>query len=102
MYAVLRLNTYDPDRLAAGADRVARFDRLHAAQPGFLGSAVVDLGEGRRFHLNLWESAEAAEAGRRALGPAVEELLGPLMAAPSQLVGAGSVVDPGPLGASRG
>jgi hypothetical protein len=98
MYAVLRLNTYDPDRLAAGADRVAEFDRLHGAQPGFLGSAEVDLGDGKRFFLNLWESAEAAEAGRRALGPVVDELLGPLMAAPSQLVGAGPVIDPGPLG----
>ena len=99
MYAVLRLTTYDPERLAAGADRVAEFDRLHSAQPGFLGSAVVDLGGGRRFFLNLWESAAAAEAGRQALGPVVDDLLGPFMAAPSQLLGAGPVIDPGPLGA---
>ena len=99
MYAVLRLTTYDQERLAAGADRVAEFDRLHSAQPGFLGSAVVDLGGGRRFFLNLWESAAAAEAGRQALGPVVDDLLGPLMAAPSQLLGAGPVIEPGPLGA---
>ena len=97
MYAVLRLNTFDPSKLAAGADRVAEFDRLHAARPGFLGSAVVDLGAGRRFTLNLWESEEAAEAGRRVLGPVVERLLVPLMAKPSVLVGAGPVIDPGPL-----
>jgi hypothetical protein len=92
MYAILRINSYDPDALAAGTDRMAEFDRLHATQPGFVGSAVVDLGGGRRFVLNLWDSAEASRAGLRVLAPEVERLLVPLMSAPSQLLGAGPIL----------
>lgn len=92
MYAILRVNTYDPEKLAAAADRTAKFDQLHAAQPGFEGSVGVDLGEGRRFVLNLWDSAEAGRAGQRVLVPQLERLLVPLMSAPSQFVGAGPVV----------
>ncbi len=92
MYAILRLNTYDPEKLAAASDRMGEFDRLHAAQPGFEGSASVDLGEGRRFVLNLWDSVESSQAGQRVLVPHLERLLLPLMSAPSQFIGAGPVV----------
>jgi hypothetical protein len=53
MYAVLRLNSFDPAKLAASGERLEEFDRVHAAQPGYVGSVVVDLGESRRFALNL-------------------------------------------------
>jgi hypothetical protein len=56
MYAVLRLNSFDPDKLATAADRLAEFDGVHAPP---VGSVVVDLGAGRRFALNLWESEQA-------------------------------------------
>ena len=92
MYAILRMNTYDPEKLAAAADRMAEFDRLHAAQPGAEGSIGVDLGEGRRFVLNLWESVEASRAGQRVLVPHLQRLLVPLMSGPSQFLGAGPVV----------
>ena len=92
MYAILRINSYDPDPLAAGTGPPAEFDRLHEAQPGFVGSAVVDLGSGRRFVLNLWDSAEASRTGLRVLAPEVERLLAPLMSAPSQFLGAGAVL----------
>jgi hypothetical protein len=62
MYAVLRLNSFDPDKLAASGERLGEFDKVHAAQPGYIGSVVVDLGEGRRFVLNLWESEEHSAA----------------------------------------
>ena len=45
MYAVLRLNSFDPVKLAVSADRLEEFDKIHAAQPGYVGSVVVDLGE---------------------------------------------------------
>jgi hypothetical protein len=92
MYAVLRLNTFDPVKLAVSADLLEEFDRIHAAQPGFVGSVVVDLGDGRRFALNLWESEQHSAAALQVLGQEVGRLLGTLMAAPSQLIGAGPVL----------
>jgi chromate reductase, NAD(P)H dehydrogenase (quinone) len=92
MYAVLRLNSFDPATLAVSADRLKEFDRIHAAQPGYLGSVVVDLGAGRRFALNLWESEQHSAAAFEVLAPEVTRLLGPLMAGPSQLIGAGPVI----------
>ncbi len=92
MYAVLRINHFDPERLADAGDRVAEFDRLHAAQPGFVGAIVVDLGEGRRFSVNLWESEEHGRAALPVLVPVVDRLLGPLMSGPSEFVGSGPVV----------
>jgi hypothetical protein len=92
MYAILRVNTYDQDELASAADRMAEFDRLHAAQPGAQGSIGVDLGEGRRFVLNLWDDVEASRAGQRVLVPHLQRLLVPLMSGPSQFLGAGPVV----------
>jgi hypothetical protein len=92
MYAVLRLNTFDPVKLAVAADKLEEFDKIHAAQPGYLGSVVVDLGAGRRFALNLWESEQHSAAALQVLGPEVGRLLGPLMAAASQLIGAGQVL----------
>ncbi len=92
MYAVLRVNSYDSGKLAAGQEQLAEFNRIHAAQPGFLGSMTVDLGEGRQFVLNLWDSEEHRVAGLNALGPAVERLVNPLLASPSELIGSGPVV----------
>lgn len=90
--AVLRVNSFDPDKLAADQEQLEEFNRLHAAQPGFLGSVTVDLGEGRQFVLNLWDSEEHRVAGLGALGPAVERLVNPLLARPSELIGFGPVV----------
>jgi hypothetical protein len=92
MYAVLRLNSFDPVKLAVAADRLQEFDKIHAAQPGYVGSVVVNLGAGRRFVLNLWETEQHGAAALQVLGPEVGRLLGPLMAAPSQLIGAGTVL----------
>lgn len=92
MYAVLRLNSFDPDKLAAASDRLGEFDSIHSAQPGYVGSVVVELEGGRRFALNLWESAEHSSAALSILGPAVNRLLGPLMLGPSELIGVGTVI----------
>lgn len=92
MQAVLRINSYDPDKLAAGQQQLAEFNRLHAAQPGFLGSLTVDLGEGRQFVINLWDNEEHRVGGLDALGPVVERLVNPLLAGPSELIGFGPVI----------
>lgn len=92
MQAVLRVNSFAPGRLAAGREQLEEFNRIHAAQPGFLGSMTVDLGEGRQFVLNLWDSDEHRVAGLGALGPAVERLINPLLARPSELIGFGPVI----------
>ena len=92
MYAVLRLNPLDPDKLAGSSDRLAEFDRIHSSQPGYAGSITVDLGAGRRFVVNLWEDEDASEAAFERLIPEVDRLLKPLLSAPSQFVGAGPVV----------
>ena len=92
MYAIARLNTFDPDKLAVAGDSLQQFDETHAAQPGYLGSVVIDLQAGRRLALNLWESEQHATAALAVLGPEVGRLLNPLMASPSELLGAGAVV----------
>ncbi len=92
MYAVVRLNSFDANKLAAAGDRLKEFDRAHAAQPGYVGSVVVDLYAGRRLVLNLWQSEEHSAAALSVLGPEVGRVLNPLMSHPSELVGAGEVV----------
>ena len=92
MQAVMRVNSFNPDKLAAGQEQLEEFNRLHAAQPGFLGSVTVDLGAGRQFVLNLWDSEEHRLSGLNALGPAVERLVDPLLAEPSELIGFGPVI----------
>ena len=92
MQAVLRINTYDPAKLAEQSDQLAEFDRIHAAQPGYLGTVTVDLGQGRRFLLNLWDTDEHRQDALAALGPAVEELVNPLFNSPSELIGVGEVI----------
>jgi hypothetical protein len=92
MYAVLRLNSFAPDKLAESPDNLQEFDRIHASQPGYAGSIVVDLGSGRRFMVNLWQSEDASKAAFERLIPEVDRLLTPLLSAPSEFIGAGPVI----------
>lgn len=92
MYAIVRLNSYNPDKLAAAGGRLEQFDKLHAAQPGYVGGVVVDLQAGRRLVLNLWESEEHSVAALSVLGPEVGRVLNPLMSKRSELVGVGTVL----------
>ncbi len=57
----------DCHEVAASRELLEEFDHAHASQPGFLGTVVVDLGQGRRFVLNLWESEK--HAGGRSFRP---------------------------------
>jgi hypothetical protein len=92
MQAVVRQGYYDPDALAASGELMEEFERVHAAQPGYAGNLVVDLGGGERILVTLWKSERHAAAARSALGPVVRDLLGPLERAPSRLLGAGPVI----------
>jgi len=92
VHAVLRINSFDEAKLADAQEDMREFDRLHAAQPGFLGNITVDLGGGRRFVLNVWRSAEDAQAGLSVLGPEVARLIEPLMSSPSEFLGTGTII----------
>src|SRR5262245_41451372 len=92
MYAVVRDDTFDPEKLARGSGHIAEFRSAHAARPGYRGSIVVDAGSGRQLTLTLWNSQAEAEASRVALGPVIRRALEPLMAKPSTLVGLGEVI----------
>jgi hypothetical protein len=91
MYAVVRENRFDPQRLARGGEAMRAFQVAHAAQPGYCGSLAVDLADGRQISVTLWRSEAEAEAARRALGPVIGSTLAPMMASPSVLVGVGAV-----------
>ena len=65
-----------------------------------MGSLVVDLGAGRRFALNLWETEQRSASALQVLSPEVMRLLGPLTAAPSQLIGSGPVLSSDPVRAA--
>lgn len=57
MYAVVRDNTFDPEKLAQGGGNTDEFQSAHAARPGYCGSIVVDLGSSRQMTLTLWRSS---------------------------------------------
>ncbi|WP_026818972.1 hypothetical protein [Arthrobacter castelli] len=92
MYAIARLNSFDPTKLSASPDSLEEFNRLHSTQQGFLSSVVIDLQQGRQLVLNLWESEQHAASGLSLLGPEVGRLLEPLMVEPSEFLGAGTVI----------
>lgn len=92
MYSVIRENFYDLQKLARSDKQMQEFNRIHAAQPGYRGNIVVDLGQGHMLVVSIWESEAMAHAAREKLGPEIERLLVPVMEKPSHLVGAGEVV----------
>ncbi len=92
MYAVVRELFYDVAKLAKANEALLEFQKLHQAQPGYLGNLTVELAPGHQIVINLWQSEDQLNAGRAALGPAVQRLQQPLMSAPSRLLGAGPVI----------
>ena len=91
MYSVVRENFYDSGKLSRADKEVKEFQSIHAAQPGYRGNIVVDLGGVHMLIVTLWESESTAHAAREALEPDIQRLLVPLMTKPSHLVGAGHV-----------
>jgi hypothetical protein len=60
MYARVRLNAFEANKLAGSADSLKQFGRAHAAQAGYVGTILVDLQDGRRLVLNLWTARRTA------------------------------------------
>lgn len=98
MYAIVRVNTMDRERVAAAGEQLAEFAALHAQQPGFLGTVTVALDDEREVVVNVWESEEHARAGLAVMGPLVGGMLAPLMATPTELVGVGAATASEPVG----
>lgn len=92
MYAIVRRNSFDPGKVADARASLLEFDRVHAAQSGFIASIVIDEPDGRRLAINLWESERHATAALTTIRPEVGRLLTPLMVRPSELIGVGPVV----------
>lgn len=92
MFAVIRDNRFDPEKLARGAESLEQFQDRHAAQPGYCGNLTIDAGNGRHLLVTLWESAAKAQAARSALEPDIREFVMPLLAEPSQFIGSGGVL----------
>jgi heme-degrading monooxygenase HmoA len=92
MYAVFRETQYAPEAAVVESAAYREFHVAHAAQPGYRGTVVADVGDGRLLTVTLWETAEAMAAAREALGPVVARLLDPRMIAPAVLLGTGRVV----------
>jgi hypothetical protein len=92
MYAVFRETRYPPGRNVVSTPEYQEFNVVHAAQPGYRGTVVADVGDGRLLTVTLWETAEAMAAAREALGPVVVRTLDPLMITPAILLGTGRVV----------
>lgn len=91
MCAVVRETTYPLDRPLADRPEFTAFQDAHAAQPGYRGTIVTHLGEGRHITMTLWDTAEHMAAARNSIGPAVKTLIEPLMTQPTQLLGTGEV-----------
>ena len=92
MYAVFRENTYLTDLSLTEHPAFQEFHQAHADQPGYKGTVIADMGEGRFFSITLWQTEKDMHAARVFLGPVVQRLLGPLMTTPSKLLGTGRVV----------
>jgi len=91
-YAVLRSTRYDPDALGRAESPLQEFQRIHAHQPGYAGSIVIDTAGGTRLTLTLWTSEQHATRARVALGPVVQQVLDPLMLEPAHLLAMGNVL----------
>lgn len=91
MYAVVRVNQYNAARLANAQAQLDEFQALHDRQRGALGTLIVDAGDQRWITINLWQSQAEAMAALPTLVPEVQRVVEPLLAAPSELIGAGLV-----------
>jgi len=92
MYAVFRETHYAEGERIQDTPQFRAFHRAHAERPGYVGTAVTDVGGGRLLTMTLWRTEDDMHAARAALGPVIGQLLEPLMTAPSTLLGTGRVV----------
>lgn len=53
MYAVFRENTYPADLKLAEHPDFQEFQRLHADRPGYAGTVVAEIGDGRYLSITM-------------------------------------------------
>ncbi|HEX5354385.1 MAG TPA: hypothetical protein VFW60_09910 [Rhodanobacteraceae bacterium] len=92
MFAVIRDTTHPADKSLRERPEFKAFQDKHAAQPGYRGTIVTHLGNGRHVTLTLWDTVEHMNAAREAIGPVVKTLIDPIMTTPARLLGTGEVV----------
>ncbi len=56
MYAVFRETMYAPDKKIEEIKAFKEFQDEHAKQPGYIGTVVTNVGEGRYLTVTLWEN----------------------------------------------
>ena len=91
MYAIVRRITVPSTLDDSARGDLEHFQQVHESQPGFLGALEIDEGDDRVLVVNLWESQDAAEAGRRAVGAVAADKVVPHAAEPPELVAVGEV-----------
>jgi hypothetical protein len=92
MYAVVRETFYDAAQPLQDRGEFKAFQAAHAEQSGYVGTLVVEAGRGHYLTTTLWETREAADSARMALGPTIGRLLNPLMTSAAKLIGTGPIV----------
>jgi hypothetical protein len=55
MYAIVRRYPYDPEKLTDAGQALSDVQALHASQPGYAGSLVIDDGHGLRLQITREE-----------------------------------------------
>jgi hypothetical protein len=91
MFAVIRETTYSLDAPLAERPEFKAFQDKHVILPGYLGTLVTHLGNGRHITVTLWDTADHMKAARDAIGPTVKTFIEPIMISPPTLVGTGEV-----------
>lgn len=92
MFAVVRETTYPSNLGLPDAEAFKSFQAAHQDLPGYRGSVIVAVGEGRHLTVALWESEGEMRAAREAIGPTVGATISKLMTREAKLLGTGPVV----------
>lgn len=92
MYAVFRETYYPVDINIKETKEFNEFQEKHTEQPGYMGTIVTHVAEGRHLTVTLWETKEDMNNARKALEQIVTKLLNPIMTSPAKLIGTGPVV----------
>jgi hypothetical protein len=91
MHAVFRETTFAADVDVSTSNEFQEFQRAHANLPGYRGTVVVAVGNGRHLTVTVWDSERDMHAAREAIGSVVERFIAPIMTAPAILLGTGLV-----------
>lgn len=92
MHAVHRETFYASEVEIQKTEALKAFQRIHEAQPGYVGTIVTTVGEGRYLTITLWETKKDMDKSRETLEKIVEDLLNPIMRFPAILNGTGPVI----------